>query len=265
MKVLAITNQKGGVGKTTLAIHLAHAAAESGLRVLLIDTDEADLSEYFGVDTDALPSNILRASQLYAGAADSADLAQPVPVADGLWYIPADDQVKDVDDMELGEVVLMPRKRLERFRGMIDLVIIDAPPNLQRRMMGALAASDAVVTPLNISAFTLQRLPKFMNVLENIRHHFNPGLTHLGLIANLVNSRSTNELEGLQELRDIHGNWIFPGAIFSRACIPTSIAQGKPVWHDLRPGANRVAAAEIRAMCNEILTRMKFQVAKEKK
>lgn len=259
MKTLAITNQKGGVGKTTLAIHLAHAAADRGLRVLLIDTDEADLSEYFGIDTDLLPDHVLRASQLYTG---DTEHSEPILVTDRLWYIPADDQVKDVDDMALDEVVLMPRNSLERFRDTMDLVIIDAPPNLQRRMMGALAASDAVVTPFNISAFTLQRLPKFMQVLENIRGHFNPALNHLGLIANLVNSRSTNELEGLQELREIHGDWIFPGAIYARACISTSIAQGKPVWHDLRPGANRSAAAEIRGVCNEILARMGYQPEK---
>lgn len=253
MKTIAVTNQKGGVGKTTLALHLAHAAAEAGMRVLLIDTDEADISEYFGVDADALDDSFLRASGLYS--ADETR-SSAVEVGKNIWCIPADDRVKDIDDMELEDVVLAPREMLKRFEGRIDLAVIDTPPNLQRRMMGALAACDAVVTPFNVSAFTLQRLPKFMTVLENIRTHVNPDLKHIGLVPNLVNSRSVNEVAGLAELRAEHGDFIFPQTIFARACIPTSIAQGKPVWHDRRTGSNRTAATEVRTVCNEIMRRL---------
>lgn len=117
----------------------------------------------------------------------------PRQVAPNIWLIEADVALLDVDDMEL-DVVTNLGKALDRFNDEFDLCLIDTPPNLQRRMIAALAASDSVVTPFNISAFTLARMPKLMATIETVQDQYNPDLRFLGFLPNLINSRSTEEL-----------------------------------------------------------------------
>lgn len=186
MKITTVANQKGGVGKTTLEIHLAACAAEDGKRVLVVDLDEGDLSQFFPPTEDGDDTPYLMSSQLFNGEHEGR---QPRQVGPNTWLIEADVALLDVDDMDL-DVIHALRPALERFANDFDLCMIDTPPNLQRRMIAALTASHAVVAPFNISAFTLARLPKLMNTIETVQDRYNPGLRFLGYLPNLVNSRS---------------------------------------------------------------------------
>ncbi|MFC6478645.1 ParA family protein [Pseudomonas asuensis] len=175
MDILSVSNQKGGVGKTTIDIHLAIRAAEQGKRVLIVDFDEGDVSQVFPEVAETDEKNYIQSSQLFDGSYVGGI---PRQVAPNLWLIEADLAILDVDDMPL-EAMYGPRDALATFADQFDLCIIDTPPNLQRRMLGALVASDAVVTPFNISRFTLARIPKLLNTIESIRE-VNPNLRLLG-------------------------------------------------------------------------------------
>lgn len=251
MKILSVGNQKGGVGKTTLAIHLAHYAAERGAQVLLIDMDEGDVAEAFPVD-DAGADSFLKASELFTGIGEDR---LPRFVSENIALIEADVALLDVDDMPL-DVVARPAQELARFVDEFDLCIIDTPPNLQRRMIGALAASDALVAPFNIDTFALARIPKLLRTVENVRANLNPRLQHLGYLANRVNSKSVNEIEALPELREAYGAAIFDEAVIERACIKTSLAQGLAVWQRARSGNQRQSARELRSACAAIFARL---------
>ena len=251
-KIIAVVNQKGGVGKTTLEAHLACYAAEQGKRVLVLDLDESDLSQFFPPIEDGDDTPYLMASQLFT---DEHAGFVPRQVAPNIWLIEADVALLDVDDMEL-DVVTNLAKALDRFNDEFDLCLIDTPPNLQRRMIAALAASDSVVTPFNISAFTLARMPKLMATIETVQDQYNPGLRFLGFLPNLINSRSSEELEILPSLREEHGEAMFNEQITHRPCINKSLAAGNPVWRKARSGSQRDAGKEMKRACAAVLSKV---------
>lgn len=249
MKILAVAFRKGGVGKSTLAVHMAYTLAEQGKRVLLIDTDEDDLSEAFPAGDDG---EHLVASELFTG-----DMSHPPrQVAPNIWLVPADVAVVDVDDLPLSELPDLRQTLLTRFSDDFDVAIIDTPPNLQRRLISALAAADGVVSPITISSFSMHRLPKFMMTVDQIRDRYNPDLKFLGLVPFLVNSRSSNEVDAIPYLQEEYGDSVINHPVMQRACIPTALAMAKPIWQGQRSGNQRVAAAEMRAACNEIVNRL---------
>ena len=251
MYVLVVGTQKGGEGKSTSAIHLAFDASERlGMRVLLVDTDEGDLASVFPEAPE--DKKFLMASHLYTGKGGKR---KPRQVAPNIWLIAADVEVLDVDDMPLS-VVRKPAEVLSQFSDDFDLVIIDTPPNLQRRMIGALAAADGVVAPFSINTFSLHRIPKFINTVEIVQQNFNPRLRHLGLLPNKLNSKSVDEMTALPELQKAYGDFYIDTPIISRACIPTSLAQGKPVWRNASSGNQRASAKELRAACKAVLDRL---------
>lgn len=252
MKRTTVANQKGGVGKTTLEVHLACYAAEQGKRVLVVDLDESDLSQFFPPVEEDDDSPYLVASQLFS---DDHQQLEPRQVAENIWLIEADVALLDVDDMDL-DVVTNLSKALDRFTGQFDLCLIDTPPNLQRRMIAALAASDSVVTPFNISAFTLARMPKLMATIETVREQYNPDLRFLGFMPNLINSRSAEELEILPSLREEHGDAMFSQQITHRPCINKALANGTPVWWKARSGSQRAAGKEMKEACEAVLSKI---------
>ncbi|MGC3103741.1 ParA family protein [Pseudomonas aeruginosa] len=252
MKRTAVANQKGGVGKTTLEAHLACYAADQKKRVLVVDLDEGDLSQFFPPIEPGDNTPYLMASKLFS---DDHKGYEPRQVAPNIWLIEADVELLDVDDMDL-DVVTNLSKALERFDDDFDLCLIDTPPNLQRRMIAALAACDSVVTPFNISAFTLARMPKLMATIDTVREHYNPRLSFLGFMPNQINSRSAEEIEILPSLREQHGQEMFAQQITHRPCINKALAAGTPVWWKARSGNQRAAGKEMKEACAAILSRV---------
>lgn len=250
MKILAVAFRKGGVGKSTLAVHLAYSLAEQGKRVLLIDTDEDDLSEAF--PSDGIDNGYLVASSLFVG-----NVSQPPRlVSPNIWLVPADHAVVDVDDLPLDQLPDLRVTLHSHMANDFDAVIIDTPPNLQRRLISVLAAADGVISPITISSFSMHRLPKFLATVEQIRSRYNPSLKLLGLVPFLVNSRSVNELEAIPYLEEQYPDLVINTPVMQRACVPTALALGKPVWQSARSGNQRVAASEMRSACNEIISRL---------
>ncbi len=249
MKILAVAFRKGGVGKSTLAVHLAFHLAAQGKRVLLVDTDEGDLSEVFpALDND----EHLVASKLLMGQVNCA----PRLVSQNIWLAPADVEVIDVDDLPMDEMPDLRGNLQTHFAGDFDVVIIDTPPNLQRRFISALAAADGVVAPFSISSFSFHRLPKFLAAVENIKTALNPSLKLLGLVPFLVNSKSASEVEVLPYVQDKYGSLLINTPVMTRACVPTSLAESRPVWKNARSGNQRQAAKEMRAACREVVRRL---------
>lgn len=179
----------------------------------------------------------------------------PRQVAPNIWLIQADVPLLDVDDMDLS-IVTNLKGALDHFAADFDLCMIDTPPNLQRRMIAALAASDAVVAPFNISAFTLARMPKLLSTIEAVREQYNPDLQFLGFLPNQINSRSSEELELLPSLRDDYGDAMFPVHIVHRPCINKALANGNPVWWKAKSGSQRAAGQEMKSACAAVLEKV---------
>jgi len=252
MKVLSIANQKGGVGKSTLTVHLAYAALDAGLRVLLVDMDQqGSLSMTFTATNGATPG--LAASKLYATEANNE---QPQVINDRLSIIRADKALLSIDKAE-NQVIRHPGLALRRFAEDFDLCLIDTPPLLGVRLMASLAASDYVVTPVSVGLYELAGVADLMATIHVIRTQgFNPRLKHLGILPMKVNSRSIEAQNALTTMREKYGQVIIPEALAERAAVRKAIALRRPVWVNTSGSGHLKAAQEWRAACAAILDRL---------
>ena len=251
MQILAIANQKGGVGKSTLAVHLAWLALEQGRPVLMVDLDgQANSSRTFSEEVSGLTASMLF-------TAEPGSLTEtPQALADGLSLIAADVAVNDVEGLDL-ETIERPAAHLRALPLADDaLVIIDTPPTLGRRLLAALIAADAVVSPLGLNGYSIQGITDLQKSIQTVIRRFNPRLKNLGLLANMVNSRSATHTGMLAELRQALGDKLLPFTLGHRVAIADAIDRSQPVWHKARGESAARAAREMRAVCAAVLEKL---------
>lgn len=252
MRTLAIANQKGGVGKSTLTVHLAYAAIEAGLRVLLVDLDkQGSLSLSFEAAPGA-PDGLL------ASALFSADVAhgRPQDLGHGLAIIRADDTLALLNGAA-PEVEKQPARNLARFAADYDLCLIDTPGAIgfnPPMTVAALIAADAVVCPFSVGLYESKGLADLWTYLKSIKTSaYNPRLRLIGLLPSKVNTKSREERDALDELRAELGAIILPGMLAERTAVKQSIMRRKPVWKHTKGAGHLAAAKEWRSVCNFIL------------
>jgi len=252
MKILAVANQKGGVGKSTLTVHLAYAALEAGQRVLLVDMDkQGSLSLTFQAGANAAPG--LVASRLFDAEPNGE---RPEVVNDHLAIIRADNGLLSIDKAE-NQVLRRPGAALRHFAQGFDLCLIDTPPLLGVRLMASLTAADYVVTPVSVGLYELAGVADLMQSIHVVRTQgFNPRLRHVGILPMKTNPRSIEERAGLAALRERYGAAILPESLPERAPVRKAIARRRPVWTGTKGEGHLKAAQEWRAACDAILGRV---------
>lgn len=254
MKILTVANQKGGVGKSTLSVHIAHAAHERGLRVLLVDFDkQGNLSMSFcdGAGVDGAQS--LTASRLFQSDA----VLNPTRCGD-FALIGADGALEQVEGQG-DDVARLPRANLARLKKDFDLCVIDTPPAIGKILRGALIASDYVLTPFQMGLYEMAGARDLMNTLNLIRATGqNPMLKHIGILPMKINTKSPQEMQALQALQSAYGKAVLPYYIAERTAVKQAIARKKPVWTGATGLSHIRARAEWRNACDDILKRMGF-------
>lgn len=252
MRTLAVVNQKGGVGKSTLAVHLAYAAVETGWRVLLADLDkQGSLSLSFPAVNGAAPG--LLASTLFS--ADDTDQA-PEILDDRLAIIRADDTLSLLSGGVAG-AEKRPARHLRRLAEQFDLCLIDTPGAIgfnPPMTVAALVAADAVVCPFSVGLYESKGLADLWSYLKSVRMPaYNPRLRLMGLLPSKVNTKSREECDALDTLRAQFGSVILPGMLAERTAVKQSIMRRRPVWKNTKGAGHLAAAKEWRAVCNYIL------------
>jgi chromosome partitioning protein len=244
MKTLVCANQKGGVGKTTLVVHLAHYAAESGLRVLVIDLD----SQRNASGSLAAYANGLNSTQLFG---DTALTVPALPEGQRISLIAGNPRLVDVDRAPPG-VINSFLAHLKRFEGLFDLCLIDTPPAPGLRTSSALIAADFAIAPTDLDQYSIDGITALLQTVEGIKQQYNSKLRFLGLLPSRFNTHSPAQKEALRALLANYSSRMFPGAIAFRSSIGEAAAEHKPVWQ-LPKTAARDAGREMKPVLQAII------------
>ncbi len=221
--IIALANQKGGVGKTTTAINLGASLARHGKRVLIFDFDpQANSSAGLGIRVEA-PSTY----DVVIGDTPVRDIAVLTSI-DGLWLAPANPMLAGAD-VEL--VPMMAREfRLKRMldatRGEYDYVLIDCPPSLGLLTVNALTAADEVIVPVQCEYLALEGLSQLTATLELVRRNLNPGLKLRGLLLTMFDGRTNLSQQVADEVRTHFANTF-------KTVIPRSVRLSEAPSHGL--------------------------------
>jgi chromosome partitioning protein len=251
-RVLALCNQKGGVGKTTTTINLGAALAETGRRVLLVDLDpQGALSVGLGVNPMQLDRTVYDLLMERAVTAEDVMLRTAVP---GMDLLPSNIDLSAAEVQLVNEVAREHtlRRVLEPVLEDYDVVLIDCQPSLGLLTVNALTAADGVVIPLECEYFALRGVALLLQTIEKIRERLNPRLEIEGLLATMYDARTLHGREVLARVVDAFGDRVFHTVISRTVRFPETTVAGEPITSY---ASSSVGATAYRDLARELLAR----------
>lgn len=250
-KIIAVVNQKGGVGKTTTAVNLTAALTEMGMKVLLCDFDpQANASSGMGVDKRKIKKSVYDT------------VINDTPVKEAIVSTRFGDVLPSAADLAGAgvELISVPepnfrlKKALDQVKAAYDVIFIDCPPSLELLTLNGLAAADSILVPVQCEYYALEGLSDLMSTMRMVKRRINPQLELFGVALTMFDGRTNFSTQVAQEVRR-H----FPGKVFA-SVIPRNIrlaeapSHGLPVTSYDRSSRGAVAYRE---MATEIIQKLK--------
>ncbi|MGC3992535.1 MAG: ParA family protein [Propionicimonas sp.] len=251
--IIAMCNQKGGVGKTTTTINLGAALAETGRKVLLVDFDpQGSLSVGLGVNPHTLETSI------YDLLLNKHTVAEDVithTVVEGLDLLPSNIDLSAAEVQLVSEVAREQtlRRVLTKVRHSYDIILIDCAPSLGLLTVNALTASDKVLMPLECEFFALRGIALLTDTIDKVQDRLNPELETLGILGTMYDARTLHSREVLERVVQAFGDTVFHTVIRRTIKFPETTVAGEPIttYAPSSPGAAayRMLAREVLARC----------------
>jgi len=250
-RVIAITNQKGGVGKTTTTVNLAASLAELGQRVLLIDLDpQGNATTGCGIDKQELGNSIC---EVLLGEATAEDAILSVVDA-GFSLLPANADLTAAEIRLLQEIgrEFRLRKALEPVRGLYDYLLVDCPPTINMLTLNALTAADGVLIPIQCEYYALEGLSALLETVKQVRNSVNPTLGIEGLLRTMYDPRNRLATEVSSQLTTHFPEQVYATVIPRNVRLAEAPSFGLPALQHDRTARGAQAYLELAA---ELLAR----------
>jgi chromosome partitioning protein len=259
-KIIAIANQKGGVGKTTTAINLAASIASNDLRVLLVDSDPQG-NATTGLGISKSPERLTLYEALL-GDSPLTDVITPTE-CEGLSIVPANKNLVAAN-LELVEVEnreFRLKTRLNPIRDQFDYILIDCPPALDLLTLNALVAADSLLVPIQCEFFALEGISQLLDTVDRIKESFQHDLKIEGILLTMYDDRTNLTKQVADDLREFFSDEIFKTVIPRSIRLAEAPSFGKPILlYDVRSrGAESYIKLAKEILANEQRTRTSTQ------
>ncbi len=251
-KIIAFSNQKGGIGKTTSAVNIAAAVAKSGKKVLLCDLDpQGNATSGVGVSKKGGQKTTY---DMLIGNAEASEAVLQTPF-DNLWVMPTNIGLAGAEyelvNLEKREFLLA--EKLKSIKNDYDYIMIDCPPSLGILTISALTAADGVLIPMVCEYYALEGLSQLMLTVRQVKKRYNPGLEVVGILLTMYDKRLNLTTQVQAELEKYYKDKLFKTTVVRNVRLSEAPSYGKPIIYYDKSSKGAVAYTKV---AEELLARI---------